>query len=186
MMMGRLRHLQPAIDDGGYQRMALAAQDQLLGISESLHPTIYRERGLPAALREGAVARMLEHAGLRYWCDLKGPLSQLSSTLQLALYRMVCEAIAHGCSQRDISDVCVRVRCGAVDGRHWVVVSVVFRANLARLSHVKWDDLVPRLVRTATGGGIKTLQDRVAVFEGYARLRDIPEGRRIAWLMLDV
>jgi glucose-6-phosphate-specific signal transduction histidine kinase len=38
MMLGRLRHLQPAIDDGGYQRVALAAQDQLHGISDSLQP----------------------------------------------------------------------------------------------------------------------------------------------------
>jgi len=186
MMMGRLRHLQPAVDDGGYQRAALAAQDQLLGISESLHPTIYRERGLPAALQEGSVARMLDHAGIRYWCELKGPLSRLSSTLHLALYRMVCEAIVLGCSKRDVSDVCVRIRCGEVNGRRWVGVSVVFRANPMRLPHVKWEDLAPRLVRTATGGGIKALEDRAAIFEGHARERNMPDGRRIAWLMQDI
>jgi two-component system, NarL family, sensor histidine kinase FusK len=186
MMMGRLRHLQPAVDDRGYQSAALAAQDQLLGISESLHPTIYRERGLPAALREGAVARMLDHAGVRYWCELKGPLSRLSSTLHLALYRMVCEAIVLGCSKRDVSDVCVRIRCGEVNARRWVVVSVVFQANSVRLPHVKWDDLTPRLMRTATGGGIKALEDRAAIFEGYARERTLPDGRRIAWLMRDI
>jgi two-component system, NarL family, sensor histidine kinase FusK len=186
MMMGRLRHLQPAVDEGGYRNVALAAQDQLLGISESLHPTIYRERGLPAALREGAVARMLDHAGIRYWCELKGPVSRLSSTVHLALYRMVCEAIVLGCGPRDISDVCVRIRCGKANGRGWVAVSVVFRANRVRLPHVKWDDLSPRLVRTATGGGIKTLEDRAAIFEGYARQRDVPDGRRIAWLMRDI
>lgn len=186
MMMGRLRHLQPALDDGGYQRVALAAQDQLFGISESLHPTIYRERGLPAALREGAVARTLDHAGIRYWCELKGPLSSLSSTVHLALYRMICEAIAEGCSKRDISDVCVRVRGGDVDGRRWVAVSIVFRANLVRLPHVRWDDMLPRLMRTTTGAGIKAIDDRAAIFEGYARERDLPDGRRISWLMLDL
>lgn len=185
MMMGRLRHLQPAIDDGGYQRVASAVQDQLLGISESLHPAVYRERGLPAALREGAVARMLDHAGIRYWCELKGSLSLLSSTSHLALYRMICEAIVLGCSKRDISDVCVRIRCGMNNGRRWVGVSVVFRANLVRLPHVKWEDLAPRLVRTATGWGIKALEDRAAIFEGSARQRDTPDGRRIAWLMRD-
>lgn len=186
MMMGRLRHLQPAIDDGGYQRVAFAAQDQLFGISESLHPTIYRERGLPAALREGAVARMLDHAGIRYWCELKGPLSALSSTVHLALYRMVCEAIAEGCSQRDISDVCVRIRGGDIQGRRWVVVSIVFRANPVRLPHVRWDDMLPRLMRTTTGAGTKAIQDRAAIFEGYARKRAFPDGRRVSWLMLDI
>jgi len=186
MMMGRLRHLQPAIDDGGYQRVALAAQDQLFGISESLHPAIYRERGLPATLREGAVARMLGHAGIRYCCELKGPLSALSSTVHLALYRMVCEAIADGCGQRDISDISVRIRGGGVDGRRWVAVSIVFRANLVRLPHVRWDDMLPRLVRTATGTGIKAIQDRAAIFEGYARKREFPDGKRISWLMRDL
>ncbi|GLQ47619.1 sensor histidine kinase [Dyella lipolytica] len=186
MMMGRLRHLQPAIDDGGYQRLALAAQDQLHGISESLHPTVWRERGLPAALREGAVARMLDHAGIRYWCELKGPLSALSSTVHLALYRMVCEALADGCGKRDVSDVCVRIRGGDVNGRRWVAVSVVFRANLVRLPHVRWDDLMPRLMRATTGAGIKALKDRAAIFEGYARERMLPDGRRISWIMLDL
>jgi signal transduction histidine kinase len=186
MMMGRLQHLQPAIDDGGYQRMALAAQDQLFGISDSLHPVAWRERGLPAALREGAVARMLDHAGIRYWCELTGILSSLSSTTHLALYRMVCEALAEGCSKRDMSDVCVRIRGGYANGRRWVVVSIVFRANPVRLPHVKWDDMLPRLVRTTTGAGLKAIQDRASIFEGYARERALPDGRRISWLMLDL
>lgn len=186
MMMGRLRHLQPAIDDGGYQRVALAAQDQLFGISENLHPVVWRERGLAAALREGTVARMLDHAGVRYWCEFKGPVSYLSSALHLAIYRMVCEAVAEGCAKRDISDICVRVRCGDVNGRRWVAVSIVCRGNLVRLPHVRWDDLLPRLLRTTTGMGTKAIQDRAAAFEGYARARQIPAGRRISWLMLDL
>ncbi|MGC1550591.1 MAG: MASE1 domain-containing protein [Rhodanobacter sp.] len=185
MMLGRLRLLQPAVDDGGYQRVALTAQDQLFGISDSLHPVAWRERGLPAALRDGALARMLHQAGIRYWCELKGPLSQLSSTVHLAIYRMVCEALAEGCSKRDVSDVCVRIRGGEMNGRRWVVVSVVFRANLVRLPHVHWDDLLPRLVRTTTGAGIKAIKDRAAIFEGYARERMLPDGRRISWVMLD-
>jgi glucose-6-phosphate-specific signal transduction histidine kinase len=186
MMMGRLRHLQPAIDDGGYQKVALAAQDQLFSISESLHPTIYRDRGLPAALREGAVARMLDHAGIRYWCELKGSLSALSPTIHLALYRMVCEALSEGCGKRDISDVCVRIRGGSFHERRWVVTSIVFRANPARLPHVKWDDMLPRLVRTTTGAGFKAVKDRAAIFEGYARERNLSNGRSISWLMQDL
>ncbi|HTV87073.1 MAG TPA: MASE1 domain-containing protein [Dyella sp.] len=185
MMLGRLRHLQPAIDDGGYQRVALAAQDQLFGISDSLHPVVWRERGLPAALREGAVARMLDRAGLRYWCELQGQLSCLSSTVHLALYRMVCEAVSEGCSYKDVSDVCVRIRSGESEGRRWVIVSIVFQAHPMRLPHVRWEDLLPRLVRTTSGVGLKAIKDRAATFEGYARERTFPGGRRISWLMRD-
>lgn len=186
MMLGRLRHLQPAIDDGGYQKVAAAAQDQLFGIADSIQPVVWRDRGLPAALQEGAVARMLDKAGIRYWCELKGPLRSLSPTVHLAIYRSVCEAIADGCSYKDISDVCVRMRGGDMEGRRWVVVSIVFRANPARLPHVRWDDLLPRLVRTTTGVGIKAIQDRAATFEGYSRSRQFPDGRSISWLMLDL
>jgi two-component system, NarL family, sensor histidine kinase FusK len=185
MMLGRLRHLQPAIDDGGYQRVALAAQDQLFGISDSLHPAVWRERGLPAALREGAVARMLDRAGVRYWCELQGQLSCLSSTVHLALYRMVCEAVSEGCGRKDVSDVCVRIRTGDVQGRRWVVASVVFKSNPLRLPLVRWDDLLPRLVRTTSGIGLKAIKDRAATFEGYARERVFSGGRRISWLMRD-
>lgn len=186
LMMGRLRHLQPAIDDGGYQRVALAAQDQLFGISDSLHPAAWRERGLPAALREGTVARMLDHAGIRYWCEFKGPVSYLSSAVHLAIYRLVCEAVAEGCGKRDMSDVCVRIRASDSHGRRWVVVSILFEGNMVRLPHVRWDDLLPRLVRTTTGMGMKAIQDRAAAFEGYARRRERPGGRSIGWLMLDL
>ena len=185
-MMGRLRHLQPAIDEVGYHRLAMAAQDQLLGISDSLQPVVSRERGLPAALRESAVARMLSHAGIRYWCELDGPLSQLSSVIHVAIYRMVCEALASGCSHKDTSDICVRIHGGEFLGRRWVVVSIVFRANQQRLPHVRWDDLLPRLVRTTTGMGLKAIQDRAETFEGYARERAFPGGRRISWLMRDL
>jgi glucose-6-phosphate-specific signal transduction histidine kinase len=186
VLLGRLRHLQPAIDDGGYQRAALLAQDQLFGISDSLHPVAWRERGLPAALREGAVARMLDRAGIRYWCELQGPLSCLSATVHLALYRMVCEAISEGCGNKDVSDICVRIRSGDRQGRRWVVVSIVFQANAARLPHVRWEDLLPRLVRTTSGIGLKAIRDRAATFEGYARDKILPGGRRISWLMRDI
>lgn len=186
LMMGRLRHLQPAIDDGGYQRVAQAAQDQLFGISDSLHPIGWRERGLAAALREGAVARLLDQAGIRYWCELKGPVSFLSTTLHLSLYRMICEAIAEGCRDRSVSDVCVRIRAGDTEGRRWVAVSIVFQANSIRMPFVRWDDLLPRLMRTASGMGLKAIKDRAATFEGYARERTTPDAKRISWMMLDL
>jgi glucose-6-phosphate-specific signal transduction histidine kinase len=185
MMLGRLRHLQPAIDDGSYQRIALVAQDQIYRLADGLHPLTWRERGLPAALREGAIARMLDEAGIRYQCDLRGPLSGLSSNLHLVIYRMIGEAVSEGCRKQDISDVAVRVRGGEASGRRWVAVSLVFRRQPAHLSQVKWNELLPRLGRTASGVGIKALNHRAAAFEGWAREREFSDGRRISWLMLD-
>ncbi|GGA01276.1 hypothetical protein GCM10011408_23140 [Dyella caseinilytica] len=186
MMLGRLRHLQPAVDDVGYQRMALSAQDQILRLADSLHPISWRERGLPAVLREGPIARMLTEAGVRYFCDLHGPISQLSMVLHLVIYRTVCESIAEGCGRQDISDVHVRVRSGRIAGRRVVAIRVgVYRRHAMDLAHVRWNELMPRLKRSSTGLGMKALKDRVASFEGVVRDRDRPDGRTISCLMLD-
>ncbi|WP_460501320.1 MASE1 domain-containing protein [Dyella jejuensis] len=185
MMLGRLRHLQPAIDDGGYQRVALVAQDQIYRLADGLHPVTWRERGLPAALREGAVARALDEAGIRYVCDLRGPISLLSMTLHMVIYRVICEAIAEGCQRRDISDIVLHVRSGEVGERRGVAIRVSFGRQPARLAQVKWDELMLRLARSTSSLGIKALQARVATFEGLVSERELPEGRRISCLMLE-
>lgn len=185
LMLGRLRHLEPAIDDGGYMRVVLDAQNQLHGLADSLYPQSWRERGLPYALREGAVARMLEEAGIRYACDLRGAISRLSTSLHLAIYRTVCEGICEGCSHRDVSAVNVRVRTGEREGRCWVFVQLKFRRHPADLAHVDWNQLMPQLKRSNSGLGMRALRDRAASFEGVARRREYPGGRSIACMMLD-
>lgn len=185
LMLGRLRHLQPALDDGGYLRVALDAQDQLYGLADTLYPQSWRERGLPSALREGAVARMLDEAGIHYTCDLKGPISWLSMSLHQAIYRMACEGIAEGCGSKDVSDIRVRVRAGERSGRRWVFIQLQFRRHPVDLDYVQWDRLTPRLMRVGSGLGMKALQDRAGIFEGSVRRRERPGGRSITCLMLD-
>ncbi|WP_130619079.1 MASE1 domain-containing sensor histidine kinase [Dyella amyloliquefaciens] len=184
MMLGRLRNVAPVIDDRSYRRQALVAQDQLYRLADSLCP-VTRERGLPAVLREGPIARVLEESGMSYWCDLRGPVSLLSGTIQLAIYRVVCEAVADGCTRRDISDIRVQVRCGHRNDRRWTVVRVNLRAHSGRLNNVRWDELLPRVLRTATGLGWPAIEDRAATFEGRAREHLITRGRCISVLLYD-
>ena len=153
MMMSRLRHLQPTIEDRSYHRQALVAQDQLFRLADSLYPVSWRERGLPAALREGAIPRALDETGVGYWCDLRGPLSRLSQTLHLAIYRLVVEVVADACAKRNLSEVIVRLRCGEKAGRRWVLVSVIFRDRAEAASNVRWDELLPRVLRSTSGMG---------------------------------
>jgi len=184
MMLGRLRNVAPVIDDRSYRRQALVAQDQLYRLADSLCP-VTRERGLPAVLREGPIARMLDESGMSYWCDLRGPVSLLSATIQLAIYRLVCEAIAEGCTRRDICDIRVQVRCGHRGLRRWSVVRVNLRSRSERMSDVRWDELLPRVLRTATGLGWPAIEDRAATFEGRAREHMISSGRCISVLLFD-
>ncbi|MBE1162507.1 MASE1 domain-containing protein [Dyella acidiphila] len=186
VMLGRLRHLQPAVDDVSYRRVASSAQDQILRLADSLHPLSWRERGLPAALREGPMARTLREAGVRYECDLHGPVSELSAMLHLVIYRTICESVAEGCSREDVSAVRVRVRSRRMADRLVVATQVRFsRGQALDAGEVRWDELTPRLTRSSSGLGMKALRDRAASFEGRVRMRERPDGRSISCLMLD-
>lgn len=185
MMMGRLRHLQPAIDDRGYQRHAWVAQDQLHRLADSLYPVALRERGLPTALREGALAQMLTEAGLTYSCDLRGPVSTLSHTLRMTIYRVIWEAVADACMKKNVGDIRVRVRVAERHARRGALVVIRFRNLPAELAFVHWGDLLPRMVRATSGLGLRAVQDRAAIFEGRARARPVASGHQISILLLD-
>ncbi len=185
MMTSRLRLLHPAIDDRNYQRLALVAQDQLFGLADSLYPVTWQEKGVSAALREGQIPRALDRAGIRYWCDLRCELDGLSPSLHLAIYRLVCEAIADACARKSVTEIGVRLRCGERNGRRWVVLRLIFRADPARLRSVPWDELLPRVMPASSGRGFHSILDRAATFEGRARERAMPAGRRISVLLLD-
>lgn len=179
LMLGRLRHLQPAINDAGYQRHALSAQEQITGLANSLYPSAWREGGLPAALQDGAIAQALRAGGVNYRCDCRGQTGHLPQSVRVAIYRSTNEAIADVCSRRQVSDVLVQVRCGMKRGRRWAVASVSVGAHPVRLKHVAWDEVVPKVVRATSGLGWPALQDRAATFEGRARERMTRHGRRI-------
>jgi glucose-6-phosphate-specific signal transduction histidine kinase len=185
MMLGRLRHLQPAVDDRGYQRHALVAQEQLHRLADSLYPVAMRDRGLPTTLREGAMARMLRESGLLYACDVRGPFSRLSHTLRITLYRIVCEAVADACAKQDISDVHVQIRCMEQHGRLFVMVRICLKADPVRMVHVQWDELQAYAARTTSGLGLRTIRDRAAIFEGRAKVHTSLEGRHISALLVD-
>ena len=179
LMLGRLRHLQPAVDDGGYRQRALTTQDQITCLAEGLYPSAWRERGLPGALQEGAVAQALREGGMGFHCDLRGPVGSLPQPLRVAIFRSVNEAIGDVCAKRNTSDVLVQVRCGKHHQRLWAVASVSFRAQPVRVKHVDWSHVLPKVIRTTSGLGWSAIQDRAETFEGSARERLTRHGRRI-------
>ncbi|GLQ89396.1 MASE1 domain-containing protein [Dyella flagellata] len=185
MMLGRLRHLQPALDDRGYQRHAFVAQEQLHKLADSLYPVSVRERGLPTALSEGPLVRLLADAGLQYSYDVRGPLSCLSTTLRMTVYRIVCEAVADVCCKEDMSDIRVQIRCIQGHGRHAVMVRIGLKSDPVRMSYIRWDELHAYVTRTASGLGLRAIRDRAAIFEGKAKVRTYPDGRLVSALLFD-
>jgi signal transduction histidine kinase len=186
IMLGRLRAVQPVPDDRGYGRQALIAQDQLYRLADCLHPITWRERGLAAALQEGSLARILEEEGVSYRCYIRGPLGRLSSTLHLAIYRIVGEAIAYWCAHKDLSDFSLRLRCGENTlGRRWIVLRLTGRGHPMRVAQVHWDELLPRVMRASSGLGLDAVRDRAATYEGRCREREFLGRRHLLVSMLD-
>ena len=185
IVAGRLRHPHPVTDERAFLRQASIAQDQLYRLADTLHPLAWRERGLSAALREGAIARVLEEAGVKFRCDIKGVPSSLSGHLQLAILRVVAEAVADACLRKNASDINLRIWCGEKSIRSAVVVTLTFVANEERLAGIKWDELIPRITRSASGAGCSAIEDRATTYGGRARERVMSHGRRISLLLFD-
>lgn len=184
LMLRRLRHLQPVVDEAGYRQHVQQAQEQLFRLTDAMHPSLLGERGLPAALAHGALPRLLNEAGVRYWCNLRGPVSGFPQAMHLAAYRIVAEAIAAACADRDVSDVLVKIRCGT-QHRPWLVIMVETRKQQARACQVDWEGLLPNLRLCASGLGHKAIRDRAATFEGSMRERTSPYRGRLTVSLLE-
>lgn len=184
-MTDRFRLPNGVTEDRSYQHIALAAKDQLFGLADSLYPAGWQEKGASSALREGQIPRILDKAGIKYWCDIRCALGQLSSTLHLTIYRMACDAIAEHCAKRNINEIGIKLRCGEHMGRRWVVLRLSFTGNSAARKNVRWDLLLPQILPAGSGRGFHSIEDRAATFEGRARQRTLRDKNVISVFLLD-
>lgn len=182
LMLGRLRHLQPALNEASYNQQVFGAREQLDRLSDGLYPTALRNRDLPEALTQGPTARTLDEAGARYHADTRGPVSLLQPVVRLAIYRIVAEAVALRCATERYSDFDVRVRCFR-GPQPWVVVQIDALRHPERIHQLRWPLLRERLFRVTSGLGVAAIADRAATFEGHARERPIANGVRMSALL---
>jgi glucose-6-phosphate-specific signal transduction histidine kinase len=173
-----------AVDVRELRRLATATQEQLFQLADSLNPVSLREQGLEAALRQGGIARALDTHRIRYWCQLRSSVDCLSPTLQLSIYRLVCEGVSYLCAQHPVGCLTVRVRHAMRRGRHlvFVQISAQFFGNSGALLRAP-STLQRRL--SVTGRGIDAIKDRAALHEGVVRMRGSDRGACIRVLLLD-
>ncbi|MDE2278860.1 MAG: MASE1 domain-containing protein [Xanthomonadaceae bacterium] len=178
-MSARLSHPQPGTSVTKYQRHALIAQDQLYRLADGLYPVAWGHRNLATMIREGAVARMLDVAGISYWSELRGPCDGLPPALRLAAYRVVCESVGLLCRNRDIGRINVYLRCRKY-GRRSVVLHIEGDIDRVRAKKVQWDELLPHMQQVTSGLGLQAIQDRAVTYGGSCREKRRPSGRRIS------
>jgi len=168
----------PAKEERSYRRLAEAAKGQLSLLSDAMHPQMYRDRGLPGMLSQGALARHLEAAGVAFWCDVRGPASMFPPAMHVAAYRLICDAVGDACATQSVSEVLVKVRCGARRPRRMTVL-VQTIGDPERLAGIGWDRLLPSLRFLSSGLGRRAIEDRAATYQGVLRERPLTQGRRL-------
>ncbi|HEY9130446.1 MAG TPA: MASE1 domain-containing protein [Dyella sp.] len=165
-------------------RHVAIAQDQLFRLSDGLYPSGWCDTDLLSALRQGPFARALSEAGVRYWCDITGNLSQLSSGSHLTLYRLVGECVAQACRELPPTDVRVRLRVGVFHGETWVGLRVRSWTEPEWVTAIRLTDV--RLRLGGTGLDWEAAEDRVRTFQGRMRQIVLPrQGRSIRATLKD-
>lgn len=188
-LLDSLRHVLPASEERTYSRQAALAQHEMHRLANALYPRGWRERGVPATLREGPFAQAVHMAGASYRCDLSGRgLSQLAPDVHMALYRLACEVLVHVLSRCPTQHVHLRVRGGHTDGRRWVVMRITGERSVPADDQTapapeSWKQAMTLL--GASGLGIATIRDRAQIYGGNVHLRDRPTGLSVTLLLHD-
>ncbi|WP_157971438.1 MASE1 domain-containing protein [Dyella sp. C9] len=185
-LLERLRHALPPSEERTYKHQAAMAQHEMHRLANALYPRGWRERGVPATLRDGPFAQAIHASGASYQCELTGRgLSQLAPDVHMALYRLACEALVHVLSQGPMQHVQLQLRGGHTRGKRWVVM----RLSGMHATAPAGPDLAPEPWRQAmsllgaSGLGIASIRDRAQIYGGQLHLRE-HEGTLVVTLLL--
>jgi two-component system, NarL family, sensor histidine kinase FusK len=185
LMFERLRQVRVTVDPLELRRRTTVTREQLFQLADGLNPVTLREHGLVAALQRGGIARALNTQRIGYWCAARGGIDQLSASVQLALHRLVSEAITHLCSVHSVGDLTVHLRSGKSkhSGRRWVVVRVDALFSADPGLRIRGGPLLHRLA--ASGLGIDAIRDRAALYEGAVKVHSSTHGECISVMVYD-
>jgi two-component system, NarL family, sensor histidine kinase FusK len=176
-LLNRFKHILPLTEGQSYYRQTATTQHQMYRLAESMHPTAWRERGLPAALRE-TIARPLDEAGIAYRFALTGRgLSQLSPGVHATIYRLACEAVVHATEQRHWSAITATLRGGFTRGQRWAVLRIegTVEDDVAQVFAHSKHEYAPLAAKLGTTGlDVAAMRDLVRLYDGELHTRRSP------------
>ncbi|GAB2579123.1 MASE1 domain-containing protein [Dyella jejuensis] len=188
-LLEQMRRIVPNIESHAFYKQALATQNQVYRLAESMHPIAWRERGLPAALNE-TIARALDEAGIAYRCEINGRgFSRLAPSVLTATYRAACEAVVYVSSRLACTRVKLMLRGGETNGKRWVVLRVegiledTGVANAVYLSEER-QRLASKLGASALD--VAEMRDHVSIFDGGMHVRRPQDRLQITVLLQDI
>jgi glucose-6-phosphate-specific signal transduction histidine kinase len=193
-LLDRLRHVLPTSEERTYSRQVALAQHEMHRLANALYPRGWRERGVPATLREGPFSQAIHMAGATYQCELSGRgLSQLAPDVHMALYRLACEVLVYVLSRGAMQDIHLQLRGGHTKGRRWVVMRLAgqrgqgdMATDIPRASNTDaepWKYAMTLL--GASGLGISSIRDRTHIYGGDVHLREADQRVSVTLLLHD-
>lgn len=184
----RIRHVLSPTEEHSFSKQVIASRYEAFQVANGLSPRAWQIRGLSYALREASIAHAFAIANINYQCDIKSEsLEHFDAGVQLALYRLVCEAAAYLYEQATLSSVRLLVRAGQSNGRRWLA------ARMDGVHATNTQELMPALVACeqfkqqigATGLAASALRDQAVVYGGTVHLRSTTHVTRLALLLHD-
>ena len=184
----KLRHVATDTERSVYDKQAGLLQRRIYHLAESIHPSAWRLGGMQAALRD-SVGRVLNEAGLLYRFRTKGQRSNaLSPSIQVAIYRSVCAAVASISSDLACASVDVVMREGMTHGHPWVMLRI--DGGLSELAIARNVCLAQERERVAPKLGahaldFQELRNLIQLFDGELRIREGKDKVRVTALLFD-
>jgi glucose-6-phosphate-specific signal transduction histidine kinase len=173
-VLDQVRHLLPANEKVRLTTVTSAMQNRLSHLAESIHPVAWRERGLPAALRD-TIGRVLDEDGIGYDFQHRGRgIAMLSSGVHHTIYRFACETVSQLCSQHMCKDIELTLRGGDTNHRRWVVIRIVGRngySNTDELAYGRQEHISVSAKLGATSADLVSLQNQAALYDGLVHKR---------------
>jgi len=181
----------PSNEERTYSKQVALAQHEMHRLANALYPRGWRERGVPATLREGPFAQAIHQAGAGYQCELSGRgLSQLAPDVHMALYRLACEVLVYVLSHGRMQDMHLQLRGGHTRGRRWVVMRLTGKRALgySTAPGPEMDEEPRKQAMTllgASGLGISSIRDRTHIYGGDVHLREMGASVSVTLLLHD-
>ena len=184
----KLRYLSTDTERRVYDKRASLLQVQIYHLAESIHPSAWRLGGMEAALRD-SVGRVLREAGMLYDFRATGLCSEpLSPSIQAAIYRSVCAAVASMSSDLACAAINVTMREGMACGRRWVALRI--SGDLSELAVARNVCLADERGRVAPKLGahaldFQELRNLVQLFDGELRICEDKDTVKVTALLFD-
>ena len=171
MLVGRLRNTLPASAGATIDQLDETIRqsiDEVRTVSYLLHPPLLDEAGLELAVRH-FVDGLCKRSGLRIDLDVAPDLGRLSSEIELALFRVVQEALTNVSRHSGSANARIGLRRGTARGKRGVILTIEDAgkgiSGLGRLP-----GMGSRKTRVNDGVGLASMRERLHQIGGWLDL----------------